>query len=395
MLAAMLIAPLWTAWGPKLSLIRFARPAQPSTTVSAPLAPNAAAEAAWTAHQRTPAEILPAAARAPAPHRPWLPLALAVLYLAGAVVLLLRLLVGSVRAVRLARLGEGAAVAAPVTIGWFRPSILLPAAAHAWPQEQLACVLAHERAHARRRDPLVQWLALLNRALLWFHPLAWWLERKLASLAEEACDAAVVSAGHDPQSYSELLLRMARGIAHGGGRLVAAMPMPGGFLSRRVRSILDPAPPRVSRLRLAAFALIAAPAVVLALAAVQSVPPAQPDAIIDAAALPHFDVAALKPTDPNVRYRGLRQISAGGRIVYSAYTLHDLLHDAFGVERYQIAGGPDWTDTQNWDIEAKPPEGSPAASFIPRNPKVTPPPDELLMLRALLIERFPLRLALE
>src|SRR5512140_2695582 len=58
---------------------------------------------------------------------------------------------------------------------------------------------------ARRRDPLVEWLALLNRAVFWFHPLAWWLERKLSALAEDACDAAVLRGGHDAHAYSEYL----------------------------------------------------------------------------------------------------------------------------------------------------------------------------------------------
>ena len=72
--------------------------------------------------------------------------------------------------------------------------------------------MIHEREHARRRDPLVQWLALLNRCVFWFHPLAWWLERKLAALAEEACDAAVLAGGHAPHDYARYLIEMARSV---------------------------------------------------------------------------------------------------------------------------------------------------------------------------------------
>jgi len=52
-------------------------------------------------------------------------------------------------------------------------------------------------------------LALLNRAVFWFHPLAWWLERRMAALAEEACDAVVLAHGHDPRDYSRYLIDMA------------------------------------------------------------------------------------------------------------------------------------------------------------------------------------------
>jgi beta-lactamase regulating signal transducer with metallopeptidase domain len=71
----------------------------------------------------------------------------------------------------------------PITVGWFAPVLILPRDWSRWPAEQLAVVLTHEQEHARRHDPLVQWLALFSRAMFWFHPLAWWLERRLAALA--------------------------------------------------------------------------------------------------------------------------------------------------------------------------------------------------------------------
>ena len=133
----------------------------------------------------------------------------------GVAALLARLAVGTVRAhllVRTAANRDGMLTscmcAAPVTVGWLRPSVILLECWREWPREQLEAVLMHEREHARRRDPLVQWLALLNRAIFWFHPLAWWLERRLSGLAEEACDAVVLAQGHDPYEYSEYLLEI-------------------------------------------------------------------------------------------------------------------------------------------------------------------------------------------
>ena len=115
--------------------------------------------------------------------------------------LLLRLAIGTLRARRLMRrsaLTEGrltsGACATPVTVGWLRPVVILPGTWQRWSAARLDAVLAHEQAHVRRRDPLVQWLALLNRAIFWFHPLAWWLERRLSALAEQACDEAVLAA---------------------------------------------------------------------------------------------------------------------------------------------------------------------------------------------------------
>ena len=131
------------------------------------------------------------------------------LYWLGLATFLLRLAVGTLQVRRLVRsaiVDNGnvthAACSTPVTVGWLNPIVILPGDWSQWPQRQLEAILAHEGEHIRRRDPLFQWVALLNRAVFWFHPLAWWLERHVSALAEEACDAAVLARGHDPGEYS-------------------------------------------------------------------------------------------------------------------------------------------------------------------------------------------------
>jgi TonB family protein len=189
------------------------------------------------------------------------------LYLLGLGIFLLRLALGTLqvrRLVRTAVLDNGrrthALCATPVTVGWLKPAVILPSDWGRWPQGQLEAILTHEGEHIRRRDPLVQWVALLNRAVFWFHPLAWWLERHVSALAEEACDAAVLSRGHDPGAYSQYLLNLARSTARAGGRFpTIGMAMPGARLPSRIRQILDGArAPRVSRMRLACTAALCA-----------------------------------------------------------------------------------------------------------------------------------------
>jgi BlaR1 peptidase M56 len=133
----------------------------------------------------------------------------------------------------------------------------LPPAWHGWSEAQLDAVLTHENEHVRRRDPLVQSLALVNRAVFWFHPLAWWIEGQLSVLAEEACDAAVLARGHDPFEYSEYLMDLARAMQQAGARLnFAGLTMPGASLPRRIRRILEDAPaPRLSHARAACIAV--------------------------------------------------------------------------------------------------------------------------------------------
>jgi len=116
---------------------------------------------------------------------------------------------------------ESNLVAAPVTVGVFAPSIILPPTWRLWPDDELRAVLAHEVAHVRRRDPLVRFVGHFNLCVFWFHPLAWWLQRKLAATAEHACDDAAVSLAGGPRRYAEIVLGMAEAMRRNGGRLLS------------------------------------------------------------------------------------------------------------------------------------------------------------------------------
>jgi len=103
-------------------------------------------------------------------------------------------------------LAESEAVSVPLVIGISKPTILLSAGWRDWDADELAAVLAHEVSHVVRRDVLAQRLALIHRAIFWFSPLSWWLERRLADLAEQASDEAALAAGVDRTRYAEALL---------------------------------------------------------------------------------------------------------------------------------------------------------------------------------------------
>lgn len=149
-------------------------------------------------------------------------------------------------------------VSAPITVGWLHPVMLLPKQSAEWPAGQREAVVLHEQEHIRRRDPLIRWLSLLNRALFWFHPLAWWLERRLSALAEQACDAAVLERGYAPADYARYLIDVARLVEQAGGRVrLHAAFGEANPLSERVRQILRYSPsPVQSRTRSLAIAAL-------------------------------------------------------------------------------------------------------------------------------------------
>lgn len=288
----MLLLPALVVWGPTIAVPVLRT--EPAPTVAAPARDAVAAPAA------TPGATRPASAADPLVT--W-PTVIAVVYLAGVVLLLGRVALGLHRARAIRR--EACAVnrrlthpacVTPMTVGLLTPAVILPSDWVSWDDVELAAVLAHEEEHVRRRDPLVSALTLLNRAVFWFHPLAWWLPREIASLAEQACDLAVVARGHDASRYSACLLRFARRAAAARGRLLpVATAMPGVGLPQRLRLLTRPpgGVPSAARLACAALAYsaivivcsAATPAAVVSAAAPQGRAPSSPVHTTE-----HFDI---------------------------------------------------------------------------------------------------------
>jgi beta-lactamase regulating signal transducer with metallopeptidase domain len=114
---------------------------------------------------------------------------------------------------------ESEFISVPVTMGALRSMILLPAAWREWDDAKLDAVVAHEVSHVARRDALTQRLSLLHRAIFWFSPLAWWLDRHLANLAEQASDEAALSSGADRKHYATTLLEFFEALQAAPGRV--------------------------------------------------------------------------------------------------------------------------------------------------------------------------------
>jgi len=410
---SMLALPLWSVSGLSFAVPVLAPTSQSTaTTVATTNAPAPGVAPDETLGQRAIVRTsTPAIARVN-----WSGLFLAV-YGLGAGVLLGRLALGSFFAQRLRRgagVRHGRATsdrcAAPITVGWLSPTLILPVGWHTWPGEKLEIVLAHEAAHARRRDPLVQGIALLNRAVFWFHPLAWWLERRLSTLAEESCDAAVLAAGYSAQTYSECLIDLARSVASRGHRVRAiGAAMPGTGLRARLRSISTRGPAQpMSRARVVVTAVLCA--VSTALFATSTPAPRTASAIdhLEHPAASHaggqttstpasgrvddrrYDAATVRRCNQPAGPGKLRKIDTSAGHVYlecgalatfvsiayapaGAYTLNGA-----DIDR-NVRGGENWTRDDLYTIEAK------VAGVDDQRTLLGP------MLRALLEDRFHVR----
>jgi hypothetical protein len=244
--------PVAVRAGTVFDAISVIEPSPPLVAVSPTPGPDATAESPRIAAAVRPSDRLTARAQAA---QPWLVRLLPGIYAAGFLLCVARLLYGWSLAsamIRRARrdgplrldvaalVYQSAEIAVPMTVGAMRPVIVLPVAWRSWDADTRAAIIAHELAHLRRRDASVNLAAQFNRALFWFHPLAWWLERKLAVTAEHVCDEAAARAIAAPARYAEMLVEMADIVRRKRGRLGwQAVGMSGaGLLDRRIDRLL-------------------------------------------------------------------------------------------------------------------------------------------------------------
>jgi bla regulator protein blaR1 len=102
--------------------------------------------------------------------------------------------------------GVSARAHVPMVIGWRRPMILLPIAARRLltPGQQ-RMILAHELAHVRRLDGLANLVQIGADLVIFHHPVARWLSRRLRAEREYCCDDVAARAGGDVAAYARAL----------------------------------------------------------------------------------------------------------------------------------------------------------------------------------------------
>ncbi|HXJ95138.1 MAG TPA: M56 family metallopeptidase [Terriglobia bacterium] len=125
---------------------------------------------------------------------------------------------------------------APSVIGWLRPVILMPAAALAGLEPSaLEAVLAHELAHIRRHDYLVNLLQSVVDTLLFYHPAVWWVSKQIRIERENCCDDLAAEACGDRVIYARALVDLEQSRA---GQTSFALAANGGSLLFRIQRLL-------------------------------------------------------------------------------------------------------------------------------------------------------------
>ncbi|MDY7110290.1 MAG: M56 family metallopeptidase [Planctomycetota bacterium] len=138
------------------------------------------------------------------------------------------------------RIVESMLATGPMVLGWLRPVILLPAGiATGLTPEQLRTVIAHELAHVRRHDYVVNLIQSVCETLLFYHPAVWWLSQRMRIEREYCCDDLAVSACGDAVGYARALTALD---AMRAEAYPTALATTGGPLMNRILRVVGLAP---------------------------------------------------------------------------------------------------------------------------------------------------------
>ena len=259
----------------------------------------------------------------------------------------------------------------------------------------LEAILAHELCHVRRRDNLAAALHMVVEAIFWFHPLVWWLGARLMEERERACDEEVLESGSDRQVYAESILKICEFCV--GSPLACVPGVTGADLKKRMAYIMTKYLSRKldfgRKLLLSASGLVAvaAPIVFGLLKPAQSRAESQAQDTLPA--VPAFESAWIKPNngEPMAGFtivgKPFKAIMwKGDRLMATNFTLHGLIQVAYAIPDDQILGGPDWLNSEGFDVDAK--IGKSIIDEMQKRGRVYGVSGRTLMLQALLSDRF-------
>jgi uncharacterized protein (TIGR03435 family) len=281
-----------------------------------------------------------------------------------------------IRISRPVRLLVSALVQAPTVVGWLRPVILVPIGALAGlPPEHVEALLAHELAHIRRHDYLVNVLQSAVEALLFYHPAVWWISNQIRNDRELCCDDVAVEISGSALTYARALADLE---SHRPAHLNLALAANGGLLPARIGRLLGQS--RKPSRALPGPGIILGATLILITAY---------GLFGQAVAKPEFEVVSIRPSAPSTQgsYRSVSMkggpgTNDPGRVTFENFALPSLISNAYNLMTYQLSG-PEWLINgygpldPTFDIIAKIPDGTTKEQFH-------------LMLQNMLAERFKL-----
>jgi bla regulator protein blaR1 len=231
----------------------------------------------------------------------------------------------------------------PGVFGIFRPVLLLPEGiTERLTPAQFRAILAHEVCHIRRRDNLAAAIHMAVEGLFWFHPLVWWMQNRMVEERERACDEEVLRMANDPQDYAEGIVSVCK--LYLESPLVCFSGVTGSNLKRRVEAIMiNRDTNKLNFGKKAALAAAGIVAVTVPLAVGQSQTPGVEKRR-------EFEVASIRRANDDGDHDSNRD-----NAIFRTHnlSLKRLISQAYGIDLRQIYGGPNWVDSDSYDINAR------------------------------------------
>ncbi len=231
----------------------------------------------------------------------------------------------------------------PLVVGWWRPVILIPTRVLSdLDDDELEAVLLHELNHIVRRDALVNLAQAVLGSVYFFHPVAWWTNREVRRLREDACDEMTVAALEGRRrAYGSALVKVAEILGYAAPPLALGVKESSHSAKRRLGRILDPRLPLRDRWSWLSLALVTLLAMVFLPGAPRLVLTDAVDEVIPIVASEHEPIAKSQANDeasrapiirakhqeeaPRLRYRWTPGQSLG-------YSVQVEAHDDRGIE---------------------------------------------------------------
>jgi bla regulator protein blaR1 len=272
----------------------------------------------------------------------------------------------------------------PAIFGIIRPVLLLPEGIfERLTPAQLEAIVAHELCHVRHGDNLIAAVQMFVETVFWFHPLVWWVGKRMVAERERACDEEVLRAGSDPRVYAEGILNVCKFYFEAPVACVSGVTGSdlkqriGGIMSKRIGQRLDP----IRKLLLMATGMMAV--LVPVVIGTVNTPRVRAQSRETSAQPTTFEVASVKRNKtggpPRLRYNP-------GGIDFANVPLIWIIGEAYQVPYARISS----SDPHISDLFFSPTGTSYLYDIAARAGHTVPKQQVRLMLRALLEDRFKL-----
>jgi uncharacterized protein (TIGR03435 family) len=247
----------------------------------------------------------------------------------------------------------------PAVVGMWRPILLLPTGIdQRLTPAELDAVIAHEACHISARDNLTAGVQMLVECVFWFHPLVWWIGGRLIQERERACDEHVLGLLQNPRAYADGIVNVCK--LYMGAPLPCVPGVSSSDLRRRIERIMrnetGEAVPR--RMRIALGIVASLILIVPMVAGAVTAPPGHaPSQALGRQPLstPNvqlaFEAVSIKQNVSGSIFARV-DVRSPGRLTAVNVPAAVLVRLAYGLDEFEVVGGPRWLESDRYDVVA-------------------------------------------